>query len=94
MRCYVGRVEELDDRGLRITLVDWIIGRFTGWDFFLPWDAITSVMVATPEHSTELFGDAASEFQIRCNEMANGEEAVARVLDERRLMKAEALRNR
>lgn len=80
LRCYVGQVQEVDQRGIRLTLVDWLVGEFSEWDFFIPWGSIASALVATPEHDLGRFGDAAATFQTRCNYMAKGEQVVEQAL--------------
>jgi len=60
---YVGTVEDVDARGVRITLIDWFIETASDWDFFAPWDAITSALIATPKHDVRNFGKAAREWQ-------------------------------
>jgi hypothetical protein len=63
LRCYVGQVQAVDEHGVRITLIDWLTGAANEWDFFATWDSITSALVATPAHATELFADAAAKWQ-------------------------------
>jgi hypothetical protein len=63
LRVYVGQVQDVDERGVRITLVDWFVGLPASWDFFAPWDSIVSALVATPDHATDRFADAASDWQ-------------------------------
>lgn len=63
LRSYVGKIEEVDDKGVRITLIDWIVGMATNWDFFAPWDSITSALVATPDHDVKGFAEAAGKWQ-------------------------------
>jgi hypothetical protein len=65
LRVYVGRVQAVDERGMRLTLVDWITGGADSWDFYAPWSEVTSMLIATPDHATEGFGDAAHEWQER-----------------------------
>ena len=55
LRCYVGQIEAINDRGLRMTLVDWLIGTFTGNDLFVPWSNIESCLVCTDDHDLGLF---------------------------------------
>lgn len=62
MRCHVGEVQTVDDYGVRITYVDWVIGRCSGWDFFAPWDSIASAQVATSDHSDALQHFGLDEF--------------------------------
>jgi len=33
-----------------LTLLNWSELKFNGWDFFVPWEQVTSAMVATDEH--------------------------------------------
>lgn len=66
--CIVGQLQALDERGLRITLVDWIGGRADSWDYFVPWAHIGSMLVCTPAHSLELFGEDAAAFQERAKQ--------------------------
>ena len=61
LRCYIGEVQAVDDRGLRITCMDWIIGQFCGLDVFAPWPQITAIQVATEEHSLQS-GDGMKQF--------------------------------
>ena len=81
LRVYVGVVEDVDEHGVRITLMDWFTGNAAGWDFFAPWPVLQSALVATDEHDASSFGDSAGKWQ---NRMA-GEDAGAfiEVLEER-----------
>jgi len=63
LRCYVGQVQAVDEHGIRLTLVDWFAGRATGFDLFVPWSNIESALIATPDHSTEYFGQEAEKWQ-------------------------------
>lgn len=60
---YVGVVQAVDPRGVRLTLIDWIIGTACGWDLFVPWPDIRCCLIATPEHDVEHFGKAGAEWQ-------------------------------
>ncbi|WP_329054082.1 hypothetical protein OG738_13565 [Amycolatopsis sp. NBC_01488] len=73
-RYWVGEVQELDDHGLRLTLIDWIVGTATGWDFYVPWDNVLGAHVATPEHDLRQFGEEAGQFQTRHNEASSTED--------------------
>ena len=64
-RVYVGRVQAVDERGMRLTLVDWRTGGADSWDVYAPWSEVTSMLIATADHATEGFGDAAQEWQER-----------------------------
>ena len=56
LRCYVGEVQAVDEKGVRITLMDWIAGSFVGMDMFAPWNRITAALVATEDHSLDKSG--------------------------------------
>lgn len=62
-RVYVGQVQAVDRRGVRVTLRDVITGGAHGYDFFAPWSSIASFIVATPEHDVERFHIVAETFQ-------------------------------
>lgn len=63
LRCYVGVVQDVDDSGVRITLVDWLTGEPSGHDFFAPWSSVTSALVATPDDNLDSWSDAAKRWQ-------------------------------
>ncbi len=63
LSCYVGQIEATDERGVRITLVDWIMGTASGYDLFVPWSEITAALVATPEQDEKGFAERASKWQ-------------------------------
>jgi hypothetical protein len=71
LRCYVGQVDAVDQRGIRLTLVDWLSGTPSGWDLFAPWEQITSMLVATPDHDVQSFGEATSTWQTKMNGLSN-----------------------
>lgn len=54
-RCYIGVVQATDDKGLRLTLIDWDVKAFESWDLYVSWENIDSAMVATPQHSAQKF---------------------------------------
>jgi hypothetical protein len=94
-RCYVGQVQAIDERGFRITGLDWIVGRAANWDAWIPWSNVLGISIATDQHraSLERFGQHATGFQARCND----EEEVlrdppARETDERVSEQSEELR--
>jgi hypothetical protein len=39
----------VDERGVRITMIDWLDGTASDYDLFVPWPSIASAMVATEE---------------------------------------------
>jgi hypothetical protein len=61
--CYVGQIQAIDPKGLRLTLVDWVTGQPTGWDLFVPYSNLESALVATEKHDLKQFGDAAGKWQ-------------------------------
>ena|SRR6266853_3111688 len=63
LRCYVGEVQYVDNHGVRITLVDWIGGTFSGPDLFVPWSSLESALIATPDHHMKEFEREASNWQ-------------------------------
>ena len=63
LRCYVGQIDAMGDRGVRLTLIDWMTGDAQGFDLFVRWENIESALVCTDEHNETLFGDAASKWQ-------------------------------
>src|SRR5260221_10271229 len=63
IRVYVGQIQAVDERGVRLTLIDWLVGQACGDDFFAPWSSIASSLMATPEHDLGLFLKAAGKFQ-------------------------------
>ena len=67
----VGEIQAVDEQGVRITLMDWIIGSFVGSDLFIPWRNVEAAMVFTSEHAPELFGPEAVRWQ----------ESMKRILD-------------
>jgi len=75
-RCYVGEVQAVDEHGVRITLIDWIAGQFTGWNFLAPWESITSAMIATPDRDIQSFAVEAAEFQKRCEHIEVGTRSI------------------
>ena len=50
LRCYVGQVQAVDAQGIRLTLIDWLVGMADDFDVFVPWRHIESAFIATPEH--------------------------------------------
>jgi hypothetical protein len=67
LRCYVGEVQEVDEFGVRITLIDWFTGTFTRNDLFIPWSNLECALVATEEHNAQLFVEEAADMQKRIN---------------------------
>ena len=63
LRCYVGKVQAVDEHGVRLTLIDWITGSATNYDIFVPWKNLESALIATPEHDTSDFGEQAGKWQ-------------------------------
>lgn len=65
LRCYVGKVVAVDTAGVRLTLIDWLIGTASGHDLFLSWASITTALIATPEDDLGLWIEAAKDWQGR-----------------------------
>jgi hypothetical protein len=63
LSAYVGQIEAVDDRGVRLTLIDWLTGDAHGYDLFVPWSEIRAALVATPDHDVSRFGDAGAKWQ-------------------------------
>jgi hypothetical protein len=49
--CYVGEVQAVDDLGIRITAMDWLVEEPVGMDWWFPWSAIAAIEVSTDKHS-------------------------------------------
>ena len=47
---WVGRVQAVDERGIRIRDFDWLTEEFLGFDRFVPWSEIRQVRIAVPHH--------------------------------------------
>ncbi len=52
---FVGEVQAVDERGIRIRLMDWVVSSFVGCDAFLPWQEVRQILIATPEHDRRTF---------------------------------------
>ncbi len=61
--CYVGEIQAVDEHGIRITLVDWLIGAASGSDLYIAWEQIAVALVATEDHSLEYFVTMAGDWQ-------------------------------
>ena len=62
-RCYIGEVQAVDAHGIRLTLIDWMVGMADDFDVFVPWRHIESAFIATPEHDLQEFGRRAGHWQ-------------------------------
>ena len=60
---YVGEIQAVDEHGIRITHIDWVIGLPLGYDFFFPWANIEAATIATPKHDITGFGSRAEKWQ-------------------------------
>ena len=49
------QVQQVNDWGIRGTLLDWMMGSFTGYDVLLPWVKIEGRWVATKDHDKAHF---------------------------------------
>ena len=68
--CYVGEVRYVDDRGIRITLMDWMIGECLGHDFWVPWSNVLAMQVKTDQDT----GWEPARFQTAHEKMRTGKE--------------------
>ncbi len=51
----VGEIQAIGTWGIRMTLIDWLTCRFTGYDMAVPWDEIRSIpLIATKDHALDL----------------------------------------
>jgi len=73
-RCYVGKVLAVDEHGVRLTLMDWRAASFRGWDFFAPWENVSSAMVAEGGDASRFF-DMASDLEVWWDSIHKGREA-------------------
>jgi hypothetical protein len=62
-RCYVGKIEALDTDGMRLGLIDWVVGDPVTWDFYIPHRNVESALLCTEEHDKKGFGEAAGKWQ-------------------------------
>jgi len=67
-RCYLGQVQSVDDRGVRMTLMDFVIGDAVGWDLFVAWPNLQIALIATPAHDVAAWLERAGRFQTEMNE--------------------------
>jgi hypothetical protein len=68
LRCYVGQVEEPDEHGVRICLIDWVLNEFRGFDVFVPWENVQSALVATDEHDMIQWFETTEKWQSWAND--------------------------
>ena len=50
-RSYVGEIIATDEHGVRVTLMDWLVGDYVSQDMYVPWANIEMAYVARPEHT-------------------------------------------
>lgn len=63
LRCYSGQVREVDERGVRIAMIDWQNGTASDVQLFVPWASIASAMVVTESDGLEQFEKRAGDWQ-------------------------------
>jgi len=63
LRAYCGEIQAIDERGFRMTLVDWFTGYPVGWDISVPWDQFEGALVCTDQHDKKGFGEPAGQWQ-------------------------------
>ena len=78
LRSYVGQIQAIDARGIRITLVDWISGRTANWDLYIPHSNLESALVATEQQDAKGFAGAAGTWQ---KEMQGKEKTAPKATD-------------
>tara|TARA_R100001594_G_scaffold110800_1_gene145557 strand:+ start:478 stop:744 length:267 start_codon:yes stop_codon:yes gene_type:complete len=61
LRYSVGRIQEISDCGVRITLYSRITSQFNSWDKIVTWEGLNGVLVCTAEHDLSLFLDEIKE---------------------------------
>lgn len=69
-RCYLGKIQDVDEYGIRITLAD-ILG-FCGYDLFVPWSNIESSLVSTPQHDPQGFYEQGEAWYRYMEKMSKG----------------------
>ena len=73
-----GEVQAVGDRGVRITLMDWLVGAPVGDDFFVPWRNIEAASVWTGEHSLKDFSRVVERWQAWAKEAGRDEQQAER----------------
>lgn len=63
LRSYAGQVKDVDDRGVRVGVIDWRAGTASDFDLFVPWTSIASAMVVTDPASLPQFEERAGQWQ-------------------------------
>lgn len=66
--CHVGEVQAIDERGFRITLMDWVVGQFIHDDFYIPWSNVRGMSICTDDHDFGLWSKDIGDYQKRINE--------------------------
>ena len=56
-------MQAVDEHCIRLTLVDWLIGRAAGYDLVIAWSNIEAALIATPEHDAEEFSQRAAKWE-------------------------------
>lgn len=76
MRSYVGEINAVDDRGIRLTLIDWLSGTAYGFDVFIPWANIQSALVAISADEISMFMPESSRWQACMNRAVVRKESI------------------
>jgi hypothetical protein len=71
-RSFVGEVEAIDDRGVKILLYDWVLNGFVGDGLFVPWREITLMYIADDRHDLDEFLDRAAKREKERAEQIDG----------------------
>ena len=61
--CYVGQIEAMDEHGIRLTLLDALLGTFQGFDLWVSWKSMLAALVCTPQHSMHEFPRVSDQWQ-------------------------------
>jgi hypothetical protein len=66
LRSYAGQIKDLDDRGLRVAMIDWSDGSTSNGELFVPWSSIMSAMVISDVADLAQFEERAAHWQRAC----------------------------
>jgi len=67
LRCYAGQVCAVDERGVRLAMIDWQDGSASDIHIFVPWSSIASAMVVTESDALDQFERRAGDWQAHCS---------------------------
>jgi hypothetical protein len=75
LRCYVGEVWAVQEDGIVITTVDWLMGTASGWDLAIPWENFDGALVCTELHDKRRFGEFAATWADDINKQSHPAQA-------------------